>query len=132
MPLDIQLRAAVPQDLAADVLVVGVVQGGGKSLTLPPALKTIDELLGGALAKAVARDEFVGKRDQSLSIATLGRLRAEKLVLLGLGDRRSIGDPALRTFAAKAARAANGEKATSLAVALPAGLEGDLRAIAEG
>ena len=38
----------------------------------------------------------------------------------------------MRTFAAKAARAANVEKATTLAVALPAGLEGELRAVAEG
>ena len=38
----------------------------------------------------------------------------------------------MRTFAAKAARTANVEKATSLALSLPAGLEGELRAVAEG
>jgi leucyl aminopeptidase len=52
--------------------------------------------------------------------------------LLGLGERRKLGAPEIRTFAAKAARAANGEKATSMALVLPAGLENDLRAVAEG
>ena len=132
MPLDIQLRAAQPSDLAADVLVVGVLQIGGKSPALPPSLKPIDTALGGALSKLAAKDEFTGKRDQSISVATLGRLQADKVVLLGLGERRSLGVAGVRTFAAKAARVANAEKAKSLALALPAGLEGELRAVAEG
>jgi leucyl aminopeptidase len=132
MPLDIQLRAAQPIDLAGDVLVVGVAQIGGKSPALPPSLHVIDTALGGALSKLATKEEFTGKRDQVLSLATLGRIRPEKVVLLGLGDRRSIAAPAARTFAAKAARIANGEKAKSLALALPPGLEGHLRAVAEG
>src|ERR1700722_11711263 len=128
MPLDIQLRTAQPADLTADVLVVGVLQLGGKAPALPPAIKALDAALGGAFAKLAAKEEFTGKRDQVISLPTLGRLPAEKIVLLGLGERRSIGAPEVRTFAAKAARAANGEKAKSLAIALPAGLEGELRA----
>jgi leucyl aminopeptidase len=132
MPLDIQLRAAQPMDLAADVLVIGVLQLTGKSPTLPPSLKPIDDALGGALSKLAAREEFTGKREQSLSVGTLGRLPADKVVLVGLGDRRSIGAGEVRTFAAKAARAGNAEKAKSLALSLPAGLEGHLRAVGEG
>jgi leucyl aminopeptidase len=132
MPLDIQFRVAPSQDLAADVLVIGVSQAGAKSPAIPQSLATIDQALSGALSKLAAREEFTGKRDQALSLATLGRLAADKLVLLGLGERRSIGAPDVRVFAAKAARAANSEKATSLALALPAGLDGELRALAEG
>jgi leucyl aminopeptidase len=132
MPLDIQLRAAQPGDLAADVLAVGVLQLGGKAPALPPSLKSIDSALGGALARLAAKEEFTGKRDQTLSIATLGRLPSEKVVLLGMGERRSLRTAGARTFAAKAARIANSEKAKSLALALPAGLEGELRAVAEG
>ena len=132
MPFDIQVRVAQPNDLAADVLVVGVLQIVGKSPSLPPSLKPLDVALGGALAKAAAKEEFTGKRDQTLSITTLGRFPAERIVLLGLGDRRSLAAPGVRTFAAKAARTANVEKAKSLALSLPAGLEGELRAVAEG
>jgi leucyl aminopeptidase len=132
MPLDIELRAALPHELAADLLVVVVTQSGGKTFTLTPPLRAIDGLLGGALARALAKDEFVGKRDQQLSMATLGRLPADRLVVMGGGDRRSLGSPEVRAIAAKAARAANADKASSLALALPPGFEGELRAVAEG
>src|SRR5579872_7469158 len=110
MPIDIQLRADSAADLEADLLVVGVLQTG-KAGALPPSLKAIDAALDGALAKLVAKEEFVGKRDQSLSLATLGRIKAEKLVVMGLGERRTVRSPEVRTFAARAARSANGEKA---------------------
>jgi leucyl aminopeptidase len=131
MPLEIQVRTAQALELAADVLVIGVLQAGAK-VALPAALKPIDLALEGALSKLAAKEEFVAKRDQTMALGTLGRIGAERLVIMGLGERRSIGAPEVRTFAAKAARAANVEKATSLALALPPGLEGDLRAVAEG
>jgi leucyl aminopeptidase len=132
MALEIQVRLAQPLDLSADVLVVGALQMGGKTGGLPAPLKAIDGALGGALAKLVAKEEFTGKRDQILSLTTLSRIGSDKLVVIGLGDRRTLRGPDLRTFAAKAARAANAEKATSLALVLPAGVEGELRSIAEG
>jgi len=131
MPLEIQLRSEPSHTLAADVLVVGVLQSSSK-VGLNPALKALDAALGGALAKLVAKEEFTGKREQTLTFGTLGRIPADKVVLLGLGERRGIGAPEVRTFAAKAARAANVEKATSLALSVPAGLEAELRALAEG
>jgi leucyl aminopeptidase len=131
MPLEIQLRVASPLDLTADVFIVGVLQGG-KTPGLHPSLHAVDGALGGALSKLAAKEEFTGKRDQTLSLPTLGRLPAEKIVLIGLGDKRSIGAAEVRTFAAKAARAGNVEKASSIALGLPAGLEGHLRAVGEG
>jgi leucyl aminopeptidase len=131
MPLEIQVQTAQVQDLTADLLVVGVLQSGGKA-GLPPGLKSADAALGGSLAKLAAKEEFIGKRDQTIALSTLGRLGAEKLVLIGLGEKRSLGAPEVRTFAAKAARTANVEKVTSLAVSLPAGIEAELRAVAEG
>jgi leucyl aminopeptidase len=138
MALDIQVRSAQLLDLDADVLVVGVVRvprasgRGGKAFPLPPPLKAVDDALGGALTKLVAKEDFTGKRDQSVSLGSLGRIKADKIVVLGLGDRRSIGAPEIRTFAARAARCAGTEKGRSLALALPPGAESELRAVAEG
>jgi len=129
MALDIQVRTAPPIDIDADVLVIGVPRGGGKGSPLPPSLKAIDDALGGSLAKLLAKEDFSGKRDQSVSLGSLGRIKAEKIVVLGLGDRRSLGAPEIRVFASKAARCAGAEKARSLALALPPGLEGELRAV---
>ncbi len=135
MPLDIQVRSAQTSELAADVVVVGLFRANDKSkksLGLPPALKGLDVALGGALSKLALKEEFTGKRDQVLSLAPLGRLSTDKLVIYGLGDRRTTAAGDLRTFAAKAARIAASEKARSLAIALPPGADGDLRTIAEG
>ncbi|MGH7272116.1 MAG: leucyl aminopeptidase family protein, partial [Polyangiaceae bacterium] len=136
MPLEIQVRTGLSHDLAADVLVIGVVQTGGPAgwgkAGLHPSLKELDGALSGALAKLAAREEFSGKSDQSLSMSTLGRIAADKVVVYGLGEKRALGAAEMRVFAAKAARVANAEKASTLALALPPGLEGHLRAVAEG
>jgi leucyl aminopeptidase len=132
MPIEIQVLTESPVVVTADVVVVGVLQIAEKSGALPPALKLLEAALGGALSKLIAKEEFTGKRDQALSIATLGKISASKLVLLGLGERRKLGAPEIRAFAARAARAGNGEKATSIAVVIPAGLENELRSVAEG
>src|SRR5580692_7814427 len=132
MPIEIQLLTESPALVTADVVVVGVLQVADKSAALSPALKLLEGALGGALSKLIAKEEFTGKRDQSLSIATLGRIAAGKLVLLGLGGRRKVGAPEMRSFAARSARTGNTEKAKSIAVVVPAGLEGELRSVAEG
>ncbi len=131
MPLEIQVRTAPLVELTGEVLVVGVLQASGKG-AMTPWLKPLDTALDGALAKLIAKEEFTGKRDQTIALGTLGRIGPEKVVLMGLGERRAVGGPEVRTFASKAARTANSEKATSLAIALPPGLEGELRATGEG
>jgi leucyl aminopeptidase len=65
-------------------------------------------------------------------MSTLGRVKADRLVLLGLGDVAKLGAGDIRTFAAKAARAANADKAKRLVLGLPAGLEKHLREVVEG
>ena len=135
MALDIQVRSASPSELAADVLVIGVYGASAKGkapFALPPALKALDAALGGALAKLAQKEEFTAKRDQTLSLAPLGRLKAERLVVYGLGDRRSVRDGELRAFAAKVARLATADKARTLAISLPPGAESGLRHVAEG
>jgi leucyl aminopeptidase len=132
MPIEISLSSGAPVDVAADLLVIGVLQTPTKVGAVPSSLKAIDAALGGALAKLAAREEFSAKRDQVLSLSTLGRFPADKVVIMGLGERKSLHAPEMRAFAAKAARLANGEKAQTLALALPVGTEGELRAVAEG
>ncbi len=132
MPLQISARLAKPAKTSADVVVVGV-------WTLPSSKKgrlaelaDLDRALGGGLSRTIAKEEFKGKRDQSLAVATLGRLPATKLVVLGLGDAKDWGSADARAFAARAARAANGEKAKSLVLGVPKGVGNYYRALAEG
>jgi leucyl aminopeptidase len=141
MPLKISARSTQPLDLNADVIVVGAwtfpgVKGDKKKKkterTGVALVDALDRALGGGVSRLIAKEEFTGKRDQMLSVPTLGRLPAAKLVLLGVGDRDKAGPAEVRSFAAKAARVANAEKAKSLVLSLPDGLEHRLRTVAEG
>jgi leucyl aminopeptidase len=137
MPLTISIRAAKPTETAADVLVLGVWQLAAKDAKKAKAglgepLDSLDRALGGGLAGLIAKEEFTGKRDQTLSIPTLGKLPAPRVIVMGLGAKSGFGDADVRSFAAKATRTANGEKAKVLALALPDGLEARARALGEG
>ena len=97
-------------------------------------LSDVDAIFGGFVSACARREEFKGKREQTLRVPSLGRVAARTVLVLGLGDRDPLGvSPAdARAFAGRAARAANAEKAESLALILPAGMERQLRAVAEG
>jgi len=134
MSLKINVRAVQPIKETADVIAIGVFSSfastkkGQKS-----PLDGFDRALGGALTKQIRKDNFRGKKDQTLSIATFGKtVKAARLVVYGLGDESLVTDADIRMFAAKAARMANGEKAKRLVIGLPHGLSTRLRFVAEG
>jgi leucyl aminopeptidase len=134
MPLKISIRTARPLDVSGDVVVLGVwtLPPEKKKKGAPEPLAAVDRALAGGLLRVMSREDFKGKRDQQLRIPTLGRIAADTLILIGLGDPESMTDAEARMFAGKAARAANAEKAAKLVVGLPDGLESRLRYVAEG
>jgi len=134
MPLKITVRSVLPARETGDLMVVGVPTLGGaskkNSQRLP--LDGFDRALGVSFARLLKKEEFKGKKDQQVSTATFGKVKADRLVLIGLGDVANLGPGDIRTFAAKAARIANGDKSRRLVLGVPAGLEGRLREIVEG
>ena len=128
--MEIQLAAAEMATVEADVLAVPVTQG---TFDKQKVFGLLDAALDGALSRLAASQEFLGKPDQLLELPTVGRLAAARLVLVGVGPKRGLGDPALRVYAACAARAAVLAHARSLALVLPEkGAGPSLRAVGEG
>jgi len=128
MALHIQTASGDPTTAAADLLAVLVTEGG---LDKQKVVADLDRALGGALLEHAKLAEFTGKPDQVLDVPSMGRAKARRIVLLGIGPKRAHETSRLRACAATAARAAQGAKAKSLALALPA--DGvDLRVVAEG
>jgi leucyl aminopeptidase len=132
MPIKLSLSSTEPLSVAADVLVLGVPEG---STMKEGALGDLAKALGPSMAKAVKREEFTGKKDQTLELSTgATELKPGRVLLVGLGKPELLTEADVRTFAAKGTRYALGAKATSLAIELPVTLPNAAaeRAAAEG
>ena len=107
------------------------------------ALAAVDAALHGHLRAAARAERFLGKPEQELSLATLGRLPARRVYLLGLGSAgrvaeqsRQHGHEPVRAAVGRACRAAVRAGARSLAIAVPELVPDDIpgaaRAAVEG
>jgi leucyl aminopeptidase len=133
MPLKITVRSVLPSREAGDVIVaLTPLLGGRAKKNQRTTLDGFDRALGGALSRLIKKEEFKGKKDQQISLSTLGRVKADRLIVVGVGDIEKLSPGDVRTFAAKAARAANADKAKRLVLGIPEGLEDRLREIVEG
>ena len=83
MPIKFSLSSNEPLSIAADVLVLGVPEG---STIKEGALGELAKALGPSMAKALKREDFTGKKDQTLELAAGGSdLKPAKVLLVGLG-----------------------------------------------
>lgn len=127
MVLQIQLATGDATSAAADALIVAVCLG---AVATHPAVVAADKLFGGALLEHVKAVEFEGKLDQVLDLPTLGRLKAKKLVLLGVGKKEELDSARLRASLAAAVRNNSGASTRTLHLVLPEA-ELDLRSVGE-
>jgi leucyl aminopeptidase len=128
MPIKVNLASSDPLSTAVDVVVLGVPEGAS---TGEGVLAKIAQALGDSVARQVKRDDFTGKKDQSIDFVTHGALKPGRVLLVGMGSGQ-ITDVDCRLLAAKGARFANGVRAESVAVVTPPGIERAAQAVAEG
>ncbi len=121
-----------PHEAAADLLVVGAFEGA----ELAAPLAKLDALIGGHLKAHVEAEEFKARNGSTLAMHTHGKLPQRKLLVLGLGDRKTFTTADLRAAAARAVRAAEAQHAKKLALWLPLDKVGPaaeaIKALAEG
>src|SRR5688572_30012010 len=127
MPLKIQLTSGSVARSTTDLVAIPVTHG---DLKKQPLVADLDQALGGALLEQAALAEFSGKAEQIFELATLGKIGARRVVLIGLGARDSVDTAVVRTYAALAARCTHAANARTLALAPPD--DEQMRAIGEG
>jgi len=127
--MKIDVKSADPLKHVTPALIIGCWENDGDRL-----FTACDAALDGCLARLAATREFSGKVNTTRLLHTLGRLPAERLLLVGLGKRAELDDERLRQAAGNAVQALRSARVASFATALhlAAGTETALEAICEG
>ena len=134
MPLKISVRSVLPARETGDLMVVGVLDARRRIEEEEQSLaaRRLRSRARGS-ARSTPQEGRVQGQEGPAGLDVHARPRkADRLVLMGLGDVAKLGPGDIRTFAAKAARAANADKAKRLVLGFPTGLEGRLREVVEG
>jgi leucyl aminopeptidase len=111
--MQLTLSSEAPTHVVADVLVLGV---SAKQLGRDPLLQKLDRAAGGAIGQAIKDEDWKAKLGSTLRVTVRGRLKAKRVMLVGLGDEPA-AHKALRLFAVKAAREGNARGGTTAVVA---------------
>ncbi|MFH1130556.1 MAG: leucyl aminopeptidase [Pseudomonadota bacterium] len=83
------------------------------------AFREIDRILDGLLSKLVDEEAFIGEKDKSLLVHTLGRLPCQRVAIVGLGKRERFELPDIRHYGASLVTIAKHHGSKKVATVLP-------------
>ncbi|MDB5981259.1 MAG: PepA protein [Pseudomonas sp.] len=90
--MEFVVKSASPETLKTATLVVAVAEGR----KLSDAAKSLDTLSGGAISAVLKRGDLAGKVGQSLLLHSLPNLKAERVLLVGVGKEDELSDRQFR------------------------------------
>lgn len=122
-----QVHCEDPFDHTCPVLVIACFEEQADQ----PLLARYDRALGGAVAALFRDKEFSGAFGTTKVFPTLGRLAAERILLVGIGKEKDFSPERLRQAGGAAAQALKTISLHTCSVLVPEG-QGLLRAVAEG
>jgi len=111
--MKIDVISANPLEYATPALVIGCCEDEQDDL-----FSACDAALDGCLGRLAGSREFSGKANTSRLLHTLGRMPAERLLLVGLGKRSELNDERLRQAAGNAVQALRSARVPSFGSAL--------------
>lgn len=113
--IKITVKAAKSQydKAAADILALGIFTDKRKD----PAVIAIDKKLDSAISQVKKTGDFTAKPLETTIIYTAGKIKAKRILLIGLGEAKKADHNTFRAAAAKCAMEATKLKAKSLALA---------------
>jgi leucyl aminopeptidase len=133
--VDIKMRTVDLARCKTDMLVVGCFSD---RTALDRTVKALDSKLGGALGRLTKLGDFAGAAKTSTVLYSNGKIAAERVMLVGLGEQKKADLDVLRKAAATAANQAVTMKLKTMALALHDGFDKKLapaalgKALAEG
>ncbi|MBI5657269.1 MAG: leucyl aminopeptidase [Geobacter sp.] len=125
--MHVKIVAADPLTIPTPALVVGCFEDGPEG----QLLSRLDTALAGVISTLYRQKEFTGKRLKVKLLHTLGRLPAQRIVLVGLGKRRELDGERIRQAAGAVAQALRGAGVASSVTVLHCAAESAGMAIQE-
>jgi leucyl aminopeptidase len=113
--MKVSLETRGPLEARADVLIVGK---HAEEARLAPVLQPLDSALRGQLSRVLAAERFEGKPGQMAYFYSAG-IRAERVLVVGLGPRKDYAGETVRRAAAGGVRRARDLGAKAVAVMMP-------------
>jgi leucyl aminopeptidase len=99
--LDIKVRAGNIRRARADAIVLGVFEG----IRRPRGdLSTVNKALSGAVSQLISDGEIKGKLSEVTIIYSLGKITADRVVVVGLGKRQELTPDKIRVAVADVCR----------------------------
>ncbi len=111
--MEVRAEFAKFYDVEADALVVTIYQ---EEKADDGALKELDERTGGIVSEMLGTDEMRGKQGDTVYVHRPGKLRAERLLLVGAGKREEFSLDTVRKVTGSAARFLRGKGTRSMAI----------------
>jgi len=99
--VEFSIKTLAPERAKTGCLVLGVFAGGA----LPRAAQLADRAARGALRKVLRQGDLSGKPGSTLLLRAVPGLAAQRVLLVGLGERKELGEAAFRDAVRGAASA---------------------------
>ncbi|WP_219060940.1 leucyl aminopeptidase [Pseudomonas sp. UMAB-08] len=112
--MEFVVKSVSPETLKTATLVVAVTE----DRTLSDAATKLDTLSGGAITAALKRGDLPGKVGQSLLLHTLPNLKAERVLLVGVGKEAELSDRQFRKVVTGALNVLKGLGGSDAVIAL--------------
>lgn len=111
------MKITITQDKFADIQTPALVVFVFSDNLWP--VKEIDKMFGGFVARSIKEREFDGSASAILSFPTFGKIKAQKVLVAGLGKKKDFSLPVLKKAAASAARHVQKNKKSDFTVIFP-------------
>ncbi len=118
IPTKLKLTSDAAVDVATDTLVVPLFEGELRKRKAPSKLGPILEALGTSVIQTARKEGFDGRAGQKLVTCSRDKLRAERIVFVGLGENRDKALPAFQDGVGEASRLARSSGDSTLAVVI--------------
>ncbi len=124
MPFTLSYDTGNPLKAEADALILPIRTDASGELVFAGTTAEADSALKGELRQLAADARFTGKPGSCLVVPTVGRMKARRVVLTGIGSSETLEAETLRKAWGAAITSARNAGATRIASALPEGSTG--------